>query len=189
MDAVVIVIIVVLAVALVAAGLVVARRRRSAQLQERFGPEYERAVEERGGEREAEAHLRDVAQRRDRLDIRPLDPAARDGYARRWEVVQTDFVDRPGPAVEEAERLIVEVMSVRGYPVEGFEERADLVAADHPGVVEHYRAAHRSRRQQDGAATSDTEALRTAFTHYRALFDELVHDRAGGSGTGQRPQR
>ena len=156
MDAVVIVIVVVLAVALVAAGLVVARRRSSAQLQERFGPEYERAVEERGGEREAEAHLRDVAQRRDRLDIRPLDPAARDGYARRWEVVQADFVDRPGPAVEEAERLIVEVMSVRGYPVEGFEERADLVAADHPRVVEHYRAAHRSRRQQDGAATSDT---------------------------------
>ena len=53
MDAVVIVIIVVLAVVLavvlVAAGLVVVRRRSSAQLQERFGPEYERAVEERGG--------------------------------------------------------------------------------------------------------------------------------------------
>lgn len=95
MDAV-IVIVLVLAVALVAAGFVAARWRSSAQLQERFGPEYEQAVEQRGGEREAEAHLRDVAQRRDRLDIRPLDPAARDGYARRWEAVQADFVDRPG---------------------------------------------------------------------------------------------
>ena len=184
MDAVVIVIVVMLAVALVAAGVLVARRRHSsAQLQERFGPKYERAVTEYGGQREAEAHLRAVAQRRDHLDIQPLDPAARDGYARRWDVVQANFVDHPGHAVAEADRLIVEVMRVRGYPVEAFEERADMLAADHPRVVEYYRAAHRSRQQPD------TEALRTAFTHYRALFDELVHHGAGHSGTPQPRER
>lgn len=189
MEIALVVIVVVVVAVLVAAGLFVNRRRGTAQLQERFGPEYERAVEEQGGEREAQSHLRDVAQRRDRLDIRPLSPEARDGYTRRWEAVQADFVDRPDAAVAEADRLIVEVMSAQGYPVDDFDERADLVAADHPGVVEHYRAAHRARQQQDGAATSDTEALRTAFTHYRALFDELVHDRAGGAGTTERGPR
>lgn len=193
MDVIVIVVIVVVVVvALVAAGLLVARRRSSKaqltkdELRKRFGPEYERAVQRRGGERAAEAHLNEVAQQRERLDIRPLDPAARDGYARRWEIVQADFVDRPGAAVEEADRLILEVMSTRGYPVEDFEQRAELVAADHPQVVEHYRAAHVSRRLQNGAAAPDTEALRTTFTHYRALFDELVHDGAGEPGTERR---
>ncbi len=185
MDSVVIVIIVVLAVALVAAGLLVVLRRRSssAPLQGRFGPEYERAVAEHGGQREAEAHLRAVARRPDHLDIRPLDPAARAGYARRWDVVQANFVDHPGHAVAEADRLIVEVMRVRGYPVEAFEERADTLTADHPRVVEYYRAAHRSRQRPDA------EALRRAFTHYRALFDELVHRGAGHSGTQQWPER
>ncbi len=184
MDSVVIVIIVVLAVALVAAGLlVVLRLRSSAHLQERFGPECERAVAEHGGQGEAEAHLHALARRPDHVDIRPLDPASRDGYARRWDVVRANFVDHPGHAVAEADRLIVEVMSVRGYPVEAFEERADMLAADHPRVVEYYRAAHRSRQRPD------TEALRTAFTHYRALFDELVHRGAGHSGTQQWPER
>jgi len=56
-------------------------------------------------------------------------------------------------------------------------ERAELVAADHPHVVEHYRAAHAARRNHHGSPDAvDTEELRQAFVHYRALFDELVLD-------------
>ncbi|MGH3787852.1 MAG: hypothetical protein ACRDRG_15175 [Pseudonocardiaceae bacterium] len=159
--------------------LVVAMRWRSrANLQERFGPEYEREVAARGSERDAERHLRDVADRRDQLDIRGLDPAARDRYTRRWEAVQTEFVDRPGPALDEADQLVTDVMRDRGYPVENFGERAELVAADHPQIVEHYRAAHAARRSHHGqSAAVDTEELRQAFVHYRALFDELVQGR------------
>jgi hypothetical protein len=161
---------------------VVLRRRSRMNLQERFGPEYDREVEARGSERDAERHLRDVANRRDKLDIRQLDAAARDRYTQRWQAVQSDFVDQPGRALDEADRLVTDVMQDRGYPVHNFSERAELVAADHPQVVEHYRAAHAARQRHtpnhDGAAGgSDTEELRQAFVHYRALFDELVHDR------------
>jgi hypothetical protein len=154
---------------------VVLRKRNQARVQQRFGPEYEREVAERGNERDAVRHLSDVADRRDKLDIRRLEPTARDHYTRRWEAVQTDFVDRPGQALDEADRLVIDVMRDRGYPVENFGERAELVAADHPQVVKHYRAAHAARRNHHGhPGTVETEDLRQAFVHYRALFNELV---------------
>lgn len=159
-----------------------ARWRSGVKLQERFGPEYDREVAARGNEREARRHLREVANRRDQLDIRQLDAAARDRYTERWQAVQTDFVDQPGRALDEADRLVTDVMQDRGYPVADFDERAELVAADHPEVVEHYRAAHAARQRRtagpgtDGHA-GDTEEMRQAFVHYRALFEELVHER------------
>jgi type II secretory pathway component PulK len=159
-----------------------ARWRSGVKLQERFGPEYDREVAARGNEREARRHLREVANRRDQLDIRQLDAAARDRYTERWQAVQTDFVDQPRRALDEADRLVTDVMQDRGYPVGDFDERAELVAADHPEVVEHYRAAHAARQRQAASPgadghTGDTEELRQAFVHYRALFEELVHDR------------
>jgi len=161
---------------------IAARWRSRTNLQQRFGPEYRREVAARGSEREAQRHLRSVAHRRDRLDIRQLDPAARDRYTQRWQSVQTDFVDQPGRALDEADRLVTDVMKDRGYPVGDFNERAELIAADHPEVVEHYRAAHAARQRQaprhgENGHGVDTEELRQAFVHYRALFDELVHDR------------
>ncbi len=180
MNTVVIVIIVgiVVLAAAVLFAIWVVRQRRRASLQERFGPEYEREVQARGSERDAAHHLGEVADRRDRLDIRQLEPAARDRYTRRWEAVQAQFVDRPGSALDDADRLVTDVMRDRGYPVEDFDERAELVAADHPQVVEHYRAAHAVRHAHHGPSNdSDTEELRQAFVHYRALFDELVHGR------------
>jgi hypothetical protein len=144
-------------------------------LQERFGPEYDREVALRGSERDAARHLSDVADRRDQLDIRHLEPMARDRYTRRWAAVQTEFVDQPGRALDEADRLVTDVMRDRGYPVEDFGERAELVAADHPEIVKHYRAAHAARRDYHGhSGAVGTEEMRQAFVHYRALFDELV---------------
>ncbi|HEV2906960.1 MAG TPA: hypothetical protein VGZ50_06570, partial [Actinomycetota bacterium] len=53
----------------------VASRRRT-QLRERFGPEYERLLAERGDRGEAESELLDRQKRREEMDIRPLDPSA-----------------------------------------------------------------------------------------------------------------
>jgi hypothetical protein len=109
------------------------------------------------------------------LNIRQLEPTARDRYTRRWEAVQTEFVDRPGHALDDADRLVTDVMRDRGYPVADFDERAELVASDHPQIVEHYRAAHAARRNHHGRPGAvGTEELRQAFVHYRALFDELI---------------
>lgn len=172
--------IIVLAIIVVLA--IAARWRSRANLQKRFGPEYDREVTARGSERDAERHLRNVADRRDQLDIRQLDPAARDRYTRRWQSVQTDFVDQPQRALNEADQLINDVMEDRGYPVRDFNERAELIAADHPEIVEHYRAAHSARQRQSASHSTDsspidTEEMRQAFVHYRALFEELVHER------------
>ena len=177
MSTIVWIIVGIVVVVLIVLAALAMRSRSRARLQERFGPEYEREVTARGSERDAARHLSNVADRRDQLDIRPLDRTARDRYTRRWEAVQSEFVDRPGGALDEADRLITDVMRDRGYPVDDFSERAELVAADHPQVVEHYRAAHAARRNHQGRPGAvDTEELRQAFVHYRALFDELVLD-------------
>ena len=183
----VIVIVAIVLIVLIVGALILARQRRSQQLQEGFGPEYERTVEERGGDRrEAEAELLERRQRRDQFEIRELEPAARDRYADRWRSAQRRFVDQPGPAVGEADALVMEVMRDRGYPVaDEFEQRAADVSVDHPEVVEHYRAAHEiSGRATTGEAS--TEDLRQAMVHFRGLFVELLGDAAE---TGDRADR
>jgi hypothetical protein len=185
-----IVIVAVIVIALIVAGLIVARQRRSQQLQEGFGPEYDRAVEERGGDRrEAEAELRERRDRREKFEVRDLDPVARDRYAERWRGAQRRFVDQPGPAVGEADALVMEVMRDRGYPVaEEFDQRAADVSVDHPEVVEHYRAAHGiSGRATAGEAS--TEDLRQAMVHFRALFVELLGPDDGGAADDGRAAR
>src|SRR4051812_3877916 len=110
---------IVIAAAVVVAVVVIAwlalgsRRRRG--LQERFGPEYDRAVETSDSRRTAESELREREQRHEELDIRELSPAARDRYFEQWRTVQVRFVDSPGEAVREADTLVQQVMRDRGY--------------------------------------------------------------------------
>lgn len=170
MDAWVWVVIVIALIVLAAIAWTWSRRARSGRLKKDFGPEYERTVEERGGRREAEADLRDRAERRDALELRPLAPAARERYAREWGDVQRHFVDEPAGSVGEADRLVTVVMRERGYPMDDFEQQADLVSVDHPTVVEDYRAGHAAH----GRGEASTEDLRQAMVHYRALFDDLL---------------
>jgi predicted nucleic acid-binding protein len=152
-------------------------RRRSRHLQERFGPEYRRAVAERGDRREAESELREREQVRERLEIRPLSERQRERYGSEWEQVQSDFVDNPSDAVAEADRLVAEVMRERGYPVDDFEQQAALVSVDHPDVVANYREGHAIYLNFDRGDTS-TEDLRRAMQHYRALFNDLLESPA-----------
>ena len=147
-----------------------ARKRRRSQLQEGFGPEYDRTVDDMGSRRKAESELKDREKRREELDIRPLRQGARDRYATRWSGVQERFVDNPGAALRDAHTLVIEVMRERGYPTDDFEQRAADVSVDHPHVVENYRAAHSITQRGD----ADTEDQRQALVHYRGLFDELL---------------
>jgi hypothetical protein len=168
------VLVAILVIALAAAAVLLVRQRRSQQLREGFGPEYERTIAETGDRRSAESELAERRERRAKLEIRELDPDARDRYAERWRAAQRTFVDQPAAAVAEADRLVAEVMHERGYPVEeDFERRAADVSVDHPVVVENYRAAHSisTRAVRDEASTED---LRQALVHFRALFAELL---------------
>ncbi len=172
-------IIIVVAAAILVAGAVaayIARQNQTKRLQERFGPEYERAVSDRGDQRAAEKELAERERKREQLDIVPLTPEARENYAGEWQDVQTRFVDDPANAVKDADRLVTDVMRDRGYPMDDFDQRAADISVDHPHVVENYRAAHEiDLQQQNGGA--GTEDLRRAFVHYRALFDELLETR------------
>jgi hypothetical protein len=152
-------------------------RRRTDQLQEQFGPEYDRTVGTAESKREAEAELQAREERRRKLEIRPLPSAARYRYLEAWQAVQSQFVDDPSAAVARADELIQSVMSERGYPVEDFEQRAADVSVDHPRVVENYRQGHRLAQSSANGSVS-TEDLRQAMRRYRALFDELVEPAA-----------
>jgi FtsZ-interacting cell division protein ZipA len=159
------------------------RKRRSEELRERFGPEYDRTMDKAESRRAAES---DLASRRDRvsqLDIRPLPVSSRERFATEWKDVQAHFVDDPRIALNQADQLVELVMRERGYPMDDFEQRAADISVDHPHVVEHYRAAHDISRRAD-ADGSDTEEMRQALVHYRALFSDLLDD--GASNTAQR---
>ena len=153
------------------------RSRRSTKLKDRFGPEYERAVEDAGGRRAAESELKDRAKRVAAFAIEPLRPGERERYIGAWRGVQSQFVDDPKRAVTSADSLLADVMAARGYPVGDFDQRAADLSVDHPVVVQNYRAAHGiALRHARGEAS--TEDLRQAMIHYRELFDDLVNDAA-----------
>jgi hypothetical protein len=181
------IVIVILAAALAAAlAYGIAVQRRSSQLKKRFGPEYDRAVDEAGSRHEAESELTDIAKRRDQLEIKPLPERARREYAAEWERVQSQFVEHPQHAVAAADDLVVSVMRDRGYPVDEFDDRTNFVSADYPEVASHYRSAHAIRRRGGDATTED---FRQAFVHYRALFDEMLLDSERGEVREHRDER
>jgi hypothetical protein len=154
------------------------RKRRTGRLRAQFGgAEYSRAVKEGGSRRKAEAGLDERAERVQGLHIRPLAPGDRARYVESWGRVQARFVDGPGGAVTDADQLLRDVMSTRGYPVSDFEQRAADISVDHPLVLENYRLAHQSALRQSSGQAS-TEDLRQAMIHYRTLFEELVAEPA-----------
>ncbi len=147
--------------------------RRTVRLRERFGPEYERAVNEGGDRRRAETNLSQRAERVEKFHLRPLSSADRDRFTESWSRVQASFVDTPAGAIAEADQLLGDVMTACGYPMADFEQRAADISADHPVVTQNYRAAHEiAVHQAVGQAT--TEDLRRAMIHCRALFEDLV---------------
>lgn len=174
MDPKVIIAIIVVILIIIAIVAMIARRRQGERLKDRFGPEYDRQVQEAGGSRtKAEAELLKREKRVDKLEIKPLAPQQRDAFEADWQQVQGRFVDDPERSIAMADALVAEVMKARGYPVDDFEQRAADISVEHPGLVDNYRAAHDiAVRRSEGKA--DTEDLRAAFIGYRSLFEELL---------------
>jgi Tfp pilus assembly protein PilX len=165
-----IVVVVIIVAALIAVGALAARRRR---LQQRFGPEYDRAVEGSDSRFKAEAELAEREKRVKRLDLRPIEPAARASYLAQWTTIQQQFVDSPTDAVTAAQSLITSVMGDRGYPTEDVDQITADLSVDHAETLGRFRTAQEiSGRVADG--TASTEDLRQAMVHYRALFQDLL---------------
>jgi len=150
-------------------------RRR--QLRDRFGPEYSKAVEDEGGRRAAERELLQREKRHSEYDIKPLDPAERERYGKQWVLIQEQFVDHPGSAVAEADRLVTIVMGECGYPTEGYQQQASDLSVRHASTLDHYRTAHDIKDRHEESRAS-TEELREAMVHYRSLFQDLLESDA-----------
>jgi hypothetical protein len=72
----------------------------------------------------------------------------------RWASIQTEFVDRPQEVVQEADRLVADVM-----------ERLSSQFSDERARLE---------RQWDRDDDVSTEELRVALTRYRSFFERLL---------------
>jgi hypothetical protein len=154
-------------------GVVFSRRQRSRRLRDQFGPEYERILNEVGDQKEAEEELEARIEHVKSLDIRSLSEEETVRFTHEWRATQAKFVDHPVATIQEANQLIKEVMSAKGYPVEDFEQRAADISVDYPDLVTNYRGMREitTRSEQEDVGT---EEIRQAMLHSRALFEELV---------------
>jgi len=153
--------------------LLVTRRRKTEYLKQKFGSEYDRVVHQHGDLQRAETVLTQREKRVSHFELRTLPPTERERYAEQWAFLQKKFVDDPKGAVNEADRLVTDVMNARGYPMSEFNQRANDISVNYPNTVGNYRAAHDIVLRY-GRGQSSTEDLRKAMVHFRSVFDELL---------------
>jgi hypothetical protein len=149
------------------------RKTRTLAFRDRFGSEYDRAVETHGSPQKAEAKLAARETRVDALKIRELGATECERFVTEWHTVQSRFVDHPKAAVTEADDLVNSVLDARGYPHANFEQRAADVSVTYPRVMDNYRIAN-AIAVRTGGVEASTEELRTAMIKYRAIFDDLL---------------
>jgi hypothetical protein len=149
------------------------RRNQTKQHHNQLKSEYDLTVKTMGGEKQAQAELNERQKHVDGLEIHPLSITDSERYSTEWAAIQSKFVDEPGQAVKDADRLTIEVLQARGYPVSDFDQRAADISIKYPAVVTSYRAA-REITVKNEQKLADTEELRQAFIHYRSLFEELL---------------
>jgi hypothetical protein len=83
-----------------------------------------------------------------------LPPDQAERYRSRWEEIQTSFVDEPRESVEQADRLVADLMQSLAAT---FSQARELLES-----------------QWDSDGDVSTEDLRVALTHYRSFFDRLL---------------
>ena len=87
-----------------------------------------------------------------RQPLLPQDQAER--YRSEWQRIQAGFVDEPRKSVEEADRLVADLM-----------QRLAAVFSDERAQLE---------KQWDSGDDVSTEDLRVGLTRYRSFFDRLL---------------
>jgi hypothetical protein len=162
-----------IALVLAVAVWLIVQRLRTLRLKRRLGPEYDLTITTFRSPASAEPEWITREKRVARLQLVPLTPADAFRFSQAWNTLQGRFIDSPKGVVTEADRLARELMSKRGYPMGDFDNMAADISIDHPSVVAAYRAAQ-SVATRDARGEADSEELRKAVIHFRALFDELL---------------
>jgi len=166
-------------------GMALVRFQRTKRLKDRFGPEYHRTLDRIGDTRQAEDELEGRLAHVQNLNIRSLTAEEVNRFVLEWQATQAEFVDQPLAAVQKADRLIREVMSTRGYPVDDFEQRAADISVDYPDLVTNYRELHAITTKGEREKIS-TEEMRQAMVHGRDLFENLVQPETKVNDTNQK---
>ena len=165
------------------------RARRLEQQRERsreeFGSEYDRTVQEKGSEEEADKELR---RRRGSVErnVEPLSDELREHFEGQWGEVERVFVDNPERSIEMADRTVSDILQERRFVTDASqtdEETEKNLAVMHPDVADDYREARRMRADvvarsggspADEAGEQSTEDLRLAIQRYRAVYERIV---------------
>jgi hypothetical protein len=166
----------VLVVAAILAAVMLMRDIGGARLKRRFGPEYERTLA--GHDGDGRATRQELAERMRRyggIEPRPLGAQAAERYAARWSALQARFVDEPGAAVADADRLIGRLAAERGLPGAESPGHFEALSVHHPHQVHGYRQAHALAEHAGAGGRRATEDLRRALVASRGLFDALMH--------------
>jgi len=166
------VILIVIVVVVIVALLVWSTTRRRS-LRQRFGEEYEDALDAAGSRRLAEAELRQRVRNHRKLNLTPLSTTAQAAYAERWQQVQAKFVDDPIASLTEADKVITDVAAERGYPTDDYEQQLAHLSVEHAAALADYRQAH-ALTVGDAPSTASTEDLRKALVQHRTLFNDLL---------------
>ncbi|MFI6272342.1 hypothetical protein [Micromonospora zamorensis] len=169
----VIVIVLVVLVLVAAAAVAVRQLGRRRALRSKFGPEYDRVVEEQDSRSAAERELRDRERRHAELSLTPLSPESRARYSAAWEELQVRFIDSPGETVGDADELVTRLIEEQGYPTGDFSDQIAHLSVEHARTLSSYRDAHDIHLRNTRGEAS-TEELRQAVVHYRALFADLL---------------
>lgn len=93
--------------------------------------------------------------------LRKLPDESRDRYANSWSTIEGRFIEDPRAAVQEADKVVVMMLSERGARLE-----------DHKGVPEDLRKARECAASDQGR--QGTEGMRQAMVHYKRLMDDAV---------------
>lgn len=179
---IVIVLVVLVIIAAIAVAVRTVGRRRA--LQSRFGPEYDRVVQEQESRSAAERELRDRERRHAELTLTPLSPESRARYTAAWEELQIRFIDSPGETVGDADELVTRLIEERGYPTGDFSDQIAHLSVEHARTLTNYRDAHEIHLRNSRGEAS-TEELRQAVVHYRALFADLLGEDPVGQRTAE----
>lgn len=126
-------------------GPFLACRRRSERLQGELGLAYGRSVQSVSGERKAQTGREKRRQQVEALGTRPLAANERGRNLADRTAVQSKRVDEPGQAIPGADRLNMQVVQSRAFPVSDFEQRAAHISVSYPALVSHYHHAVRGR--------------------------------------------
>jgi len=93
--------------------------------------------------------------------LRPLPDESRDRFARSWHAIEGRFIEDPRAAVQEADKIVVMILSERGAKLD-----------DNKRLPDDMRLAREAAASDEGR--QGTEGMRRAMVQYKRIVDDAV---------------